>query len=584
MSWSGRSRVMTIILSAVLLLAPVSVGAQTTATAPAPKRVAEIAVAGPVGERPPVFDFLAGGEVLWRLVARMDKARVDGSVRAVSLVFKYPAISFASALELEAAVKRLRKAGKKVHVYSEFFSLPTYIVASAADEVVAPPSGMLIINGLRGEVLMWKGLFDLIGLQAEFVKVGEYKSASEPFTLEKLSPATRAMYDRLMDDLFDEILARIAANRGLSREAVKKLIDVGIFDGAGALGVGLVDRLAFVDGFHNSVIKKTGKGAVIVADYAKKKPAFSMSGNPFTMLANLFAPQRRRRGTKPTIALIVASGVIVPGEGNQSILLPVNVIAASTFLSVLKEIRSRDDIKAIVVRVDSPGGSAVASDIIWSALRDARRRLPVVVSMSDVAASGGYYIACAGHHVVAEPCTVTGSIGVIGGKLNLKGLYGKIGLQKEIFSRGANAGLFSDYGPLGESERGALQGLLEATYKRFLDRVRSGRKIGAEKLAAAAGGRVWSGRRALEMGLVDELGTLELAVRRAAERANLKPGRYEIELFPKSKTIADVLAKGFKVEMGAIIRQHVLKELGWLGMLLEKEPVLALPDFWFELK
>jgi len=549
------------------------------------KYVAEIIIKGAVGERPPAYDFMESRDYLWDLVARMEKAGADKSLSCVSLVINHPALSYSKAIELESSIKRLRKAGKKVYVFSEFFSLPTYMLATAADEVVMPESGMLLINGLRGELYMWKGLLDILGIQAEFVKIGEFKSAGEPFTLEQLTPGTRAMYDLLMDDLYGEIVARIAVNRKLSESKVKQLIDKGLYDGSTALKAGLVDRNAFLDGFRNGIKQKAGGKVAIKANYGKKKhKQLNLSGNPFALLAAMFAQPGRPAGGKPVIAIVVATGPIVPGETKGSFFYQPEMIASSSFLKTLKKIQKHKNIKAVVVRIDSPGGSASASDVIWAALREVGRKIPVIISMGNVAASGGYYIACAGHHIVAEPSTVTGSIGVISGKFNLKSMYDKIGLRKEIFSRGANAGLFSDYGPINDGERAAITGLLQTTYERFFSRIMSGRKITAEKLETVAGGRVWSGKRALEIGLVDELGGIADAVERAAERAQLKPGGYAVVLYPETKSFSDLFAKGFKINASEMIRNQIFGKWAWLGGLIQADPVLALPDFLFELK
>ncbi len=351
-----------------------------------------------------------------------------------------------------------------------------------------------------------------------------------------MSEAFREEMEALLDNYFGQITGMISASRGLSAEKVEAAINGGPYMAAEAKKLGLIDHIAYEDQLPRLLTGEDSKNEVkLIKKYAKKRADTDFSGiagliKLMDLLAGIDSSQRI--GSGPRIAVIYATGAIMSGSSAQGSLLGGNVLGSDTFIKAVHKAADDDQVKAIVVRVDSPGGSALASDLMWRALEEAGK--PIVVSMGDVAASGGYYISMGAERIFAEPGTLTGSIGVVGGKLAIEGLYKKIGITTSVISRGSNSGTFSPLNGFTESERVAVTGMLNAIYKQFTEKAAAGRKMDYNKLEALARGRVYTGEMALKLGLVDQLGTLDEAIDHARKLGKIKEGeKFEKLILPR---------------------------------------------------
>lgn len=512
--------------------------------------LAHIRLTGQLDESPVGTDPLFGvsGENFKTKLDRIRKAREDASIQALYLQIDELRVGWGKIDELRSAIAEFRKAGKKTYAYLESGGGKEYVLATACDEVLLPESGWLMLTGLRAEVTFYKDLLSKIGIKADLLQMGDFKGAAEPYTRSKMSPQLKKQLEIVLDDYYEngliDTLIKSRPSRKWTPKQVKKLIDQGPYTAKAALAAGLIDRVAYADQFQSTL--KTALKAdelKIVEHYARVKAEEIDFSNPLNIL-KLLSPPKPTKSKKPKVAVIYAVGAIVTGKGGES-LFGGKIVGSTTMIEAIRQAEMDDTVKALVLRVDSPGGSALASDLIWNELR--RSKKPVIASMSDTAASGGYYISMAAQKIYAEPGTLTGSIGVVGGKMVLGDLYGKVGLNSEIITRGANANLFSLTTPFSDSERKAVSGLMKEVYDQFLDkaaegRKKAGRKMTRDELEQLAGGRIWTGRQAMKNGLVDELGTLEDAVAWAWKQAKMpKDVRPELLILPKPRNFFDML-------------------------------------------
>ena len=459
-----------------------------------------------------------------KAISRLEKAAEDKSLTGVVLHFKGTEIGWAKLNELRQAIKKVRKSDKKVFAWIESGMTKDYLLASACDQIVMPESASLILLGLRAEVSFYKNLFDILDIKPDILRVGKYKSAAEPYTRTEMSDAFREEMEAILDNYFGQITEMISASRGLSAEKVEAAINGGPYMAAEAKKLGLIDHIAYEDQLPGLLTGDNKKNDVkFIKKYAKKRADTDFSGiagliKLMDLLAGIDSSQRI--GSGPRIAVIYATGAIMSGSSAQGGLMGGNVLGSDTFIKAVEKAADDDQVKAIVVRVDSPGGSALASDL--------------VVSMGDVAASGGYYISMGAERIFAEPGTLTGSIGVVGGKLAIEGLYKKIGITTSVISRGSNSGTFSPLNGFTESERVAVTGMLNAIYKQFTEKAATGRKMDYDKLEALARGRVYTGEMALKLGLVDQLGTLDEAIDHARKLGKIKDDeKFEKLILPR---------------------------------------------------
>jgi protease-4 len=480
---------------------------------------------------------------LHRIIERLDKAAADQRVKGVVLSIESPDLGRARADELRAAIARLRKAGKPVAAHLVGSAPVHYMVALACDTITMPPAATLEITGVRTEVMFFKDLFDSLGLKAEILQVGEFKGAGEPLTRSSMSPQLREQYESFVGDVFEQLVVRIAAERRLAPERVRELIDTGVFTPDAAREAGLIDAVGYEDEVAAAVAKKIELAEPkIVRDYAERKMDNDFSGlGGLVKLVEMFSGQKQAAasGKGKQIAIVHVTGEIAEGKGRDDLLAGA-AAGSDTVIKAIREAAKDDEVAAIVLRIDSPGGSALASDLIW---REAERtKKPVVASLSDTAASGGYYIAVAADKIVAAPGTLTGSIGVVGGKVAVGGALERYGVHTDVVSKGKNAGWLSMQSPFTAAEREVFLGTMKDVYRLFTSKVAAGRKLDMEKIEKLAEGRVFTGRMAKEAGLVDRLGTLDDAIDEAKALAGLAADE-EIErvLLPEPRGLFDDL-------------------------------------------
>ncbi len=552
--WPGPAAVA---FAAALLAAPASAqdkpaepkAAEATKAADGSKSAvfAEIVLKGayPEGAQlPGLFGTLTEG--LRDALGRLEKAATDERIAGVILKFDAVTLQLdsAKANEFRQAIKKVRDAGKPVYAYLTMPDSNSYALAAACDKVYMPESGILMIPGLRAEVTFYKNLFDKLAIKPEMLRVGAFKSAAEPYTRTEMSPEFRQEMEELLDDVYNQFVANVASGRKLDSAKVKAAIDQGLLTPIAAKEAGLIDGLAYEDELKARIAEDRGLGEAKVArNYGKKKLDTDFSGlqgfiTLMDMLAGIEPGDASAAG--PKIAIVYATGAIMPGE-SQTGLLAGEVMGSDTIVKAIDKAAADDDVKAIVLRVDSPGGSAMASDLIWRSVELAKVKKPVVVSMGSVAGSGGYYISMGADAIVAEPSTITGSIGVVGGKLSFDGLLAKVGVTTSVVSRGKNSGTLSILSGFSESERASMQKMLDDVYRIFTSKAASGRGMKVEELEKLARGRIYTGERAKKIGLVDEIGTLadtvEIAKSKARDRGLLekdaKPG---LMILPKAKS------------------------------------------------
>jgi protease-4 len=533
-------------------------------TPPAVK-IAHIKFSGSIEEGPAPDDpFGSSHENLKAKLDRIHKAKHDKDIHALYLEIDDLAIGWGQLDELNRAIADFRTSGKKTFAYLEGGESRDYLLAVACDEICLPEPGSLMLTGLRAEVTFYKDLFEKVGIKADFVQMGDFKGAAEPYTRNKLSEANRKQLESILDDRYDHgIVDRIVKGRAAKKftaEQVKKLIDGGPFSGRSALKAGLVDHLIYASKFETHIKEKLKAAKVeVVRNYAEhKKEDIDLS--TFSGIMKLFAPPKSKKSTKPKVAVICCAGTISTGKSSQGLMG--ETMGSTTIVEAIKQAEEDDSVKAIVLRVDSPGGSALASDLIWKELKHCKK--PVIASMGDVAASGGYYISMAAKKIYADPGTLTGSIGVIGGKMALGGLYENIGIKTEVLQRGANAGIFSTTHGFTPSQKEAFRSMMQDTYDQFLDKALAGRKAAGksmtrEELVKLAGGHVWTGRQAKENGLIDELGGLDDAIAAAKVLGGL-PADKEPELLelPKPRHFLDSLLEN---QLGASLNSPELRLL-----------------------
>jgi protease-4 len=431
-------------------------------------------------------------------------ARDDQQLQGVLIRIDDLHASWARIQGLRRAIERLRAAGKRVWVHIERAGLAEYYLGSAAERVLSAPAATLDVIGLASEAMFLRETLDKLGIDAEVVHVGRYKAAGEMVTRTGMSESHREMLEALVEDLFTQIADGVAAGRGLDPALVRDLLGRGPYVAAEAQAAGLIDGTAYADQAERQLADACGGAAVLERD------AYGARRGRAVRLEAL-------RRARHTVALVHIGGTIKPGE---SVSRPAGAGAAGakSIAALLKSVRERADVAAVVLRIASPGGSALASDLIWREVERTREAKPVITSCGDVAASGGYYVALAGRPLLAEAGTITGSIGVVAGKATLRRLYDRLGVRKETVARGRHATLFSDYVALDADGRERIQHQAEIFYRDFVGKVAAARGLTADAAEAAAQGRVWTGRQAQAQGLVDELGGIEEAFD-AAKRA-----------------------------------------------------------------
>jgi protease-4 len=477
---------------------------------------------------------------LKEILANIQKAKTDDNIKGIFLDESYMSAGQATTEEIRNALIDFKKSKKFIVAYSEIYTQRFYYLASVADKVYINPRGFIEFAGFDSKVTFFKGALDKLGIEAQVIKVGTYKSAVEPMVLTKMSDANRLQVTSYLGSLYDHFLSNISKSRGINKDSLYNYANqMLIKTPEDALKYKLVDGLKYKDELLDElkgrlgVNKKDKLNSVDLSDYSKSdEPPTEVSGN--------------------RIAIVYASGDIAGGEGDD------NSIGSETISNALRKARTDSKVKAVVLRVNSPGGSSLASDVIWREVALTKKVKPIVVTMGDVAASGGYYIACAADSIFAQPNTITGSIGIFAVLPNMQKLLNdKLGITFD----GVKTGQFADLGdtnrPLTPAERAILQSMINKGYDDFTKAVAGGRHKTQSYIDSIGQGRVWTGAQALKIGLVDRLGNIDDAVKSAAKMAKLKD--YKLVAYPEQKSVLNKLGETFSTK----VRTHILQsELG----------------------
>ena len=449
----------------------------------------------------------------WR--ERLDLLAGDARVQGIVLKIGGLTAGLTTLEALRGALLAFRARGKRVAAYLPVATLPHYYLASAADVIVAPDSLEWGLFGFRTEATFLRVALDRLGVLPQWHHLAEYKSAANRFLYPRMPAAQREMLESILHSVTADVIDAVAASRRLSPGVVRDAVDLGVVTSQEAARIGLVDRLAFEDDLP-AVLAAGARPATVLPWPAAR--------------ARIRAPLRWWAFQPPAIAVVELLGAIIPGESRDlPIPLPLfgqRVAGSDTVARAFRAAERMPWVKAVVFHVDSPGGSAIASDLIWREVERVQRTKPVVVHMGNVAGSGGYYVACGAKHIVAGATTLTGSIGVVSGKFDASALAQRVGVHRDVLAVGETATMPSAFRPYTEVEWARLRGWMEDVYVRFKSRVAAGRALSIDDVETVARGRVWTGRQALERGLVDELGDLTSAVRRAKALAGI-PERIE---------------------------------------------------------
>jgi protease IV len=517
--------------------------------------VLEIKLSQPVVERAPRSPFAElglsdvfgeQGIGLDEIKASIKKAKGDDNIKGIFLNLDMLQAGMASVEEIRNALLDFKKSKKFVVAYSEFSSEKAYYLASVADRFYLNPQGTIELNGLSSEVMFFKGTLEKLELQPYVFKVGEYKSAVEPFLLDKMSDPSRAQTTSFLNSLNDFMLKNIAVARKKDFSVVKNISDSMLVHNAkDALALGMVSHLGYYDQATDFMKAKTG--------VEKDKELEMVNLGTYKKVAD---PEKKSGSSRNRIAVIYASGDIVGGKGDD------NTIGGKGMSEAIRKARLDKNVKAVVLRINSPGGSSLASDVIWREVMLTKKVKPIIASMSDVAASGGYYIAMACDTIVAHPTTITGSIGVFGILVNSENfLKNKLGITTDR----VNTGKFSDVPTITRAmtpyEKMTIQREVDRIYEDFTTKAAQSRKMPLAQLKKLASGRVWSGLEAKQNGLVDVLGGMEQAIAIAARKAKLKEGEYRLRTLPAQKSFMENLFSDTESQVRAYSMQ---KELGTL--------------------
>lgn len=475
----------------------------------------------------------------------LKRAAADSHIKGIYLQAHYPQAGYAQLEEIRNALLAFKKSGKFIYSYGESFTEKGYYVSSVSDKIYLNPAGGMDFNGISAEVSFYKGALDKLDIKPVVFRVGEYKSAVEPYLRENMSDANKAQYSSLLNSINDHIFGQIAASRDITVAELKKVADELIaYKPKGALAAKLVTDVGYYDEFEADFKKKLKKESEDKIDFVSlSKFLKAESAIPFN-------------DTQNKIAVVVGEGAIIGSKADKG------NIGSDDWVAELRKARDDKKVKAIVLRIDSPGGSSLASDVMWREVELARKVKPVIASMADYAASGGYYMAMAADTIVAEPTTITGSIGIFAQFFNFENfLKNKLGITNDRVNTNAHSDFPTVTREMTDFEKDWFQRSVDAGYETFTSKAAKGRKMSIEKLKSLAGGHVWSGIEAKSNGLVDVLGGLEDAIKIAAKKAKLKEGDYKARFYPQPKSFFEeifdkkedaVQAKIMKAQFGEL--------------------------------
>jgi protease-4 len=503
----GRHRRTTVFLGGTNL-------SQPTILHPLARRL-EVGMSGSTAENPP-RPWIGRRQIPFvQLLLELRRAASDPSIGEMVLSLDNLSLGFAQAQELRRAIERFRSGGKQVTCHVSYPNNVGYYVASAADRILIPPVSELRLVGLRAELTFYAGTLDKLGIKADMVRRGEFKTAAETYARREASSANQEQVNRLLDDLYEQLVSAIAAGRAMTTDSVKSLIDNGPLTSRQALTAGLVDGLSYRDEVNDSLPLHMRR--------------ISFRGYLEDTVANDGWPEC------PELAVVVAEGEIARGRGPMAPFRGQSVLSPAAVGTGFDQALGDPGVAGIVMRIDSPGGDALVGDEIHRRVELARKDRPLVVSMANVAASGGYYIAMPASTLFADEGTIAGSIGIYGGKANFSGLYDKIDLGKELYRRGRYAGMMSTARPFTDDERAKLQSEIDAFYSHFLELVARNRSLSVDSIGRLAEGQVWTGREAVAVGLVDYVGGADDALDFLAKSLQIE--EYRTKVYPQKRPL-----------------------------------------------
>ncbi len=530
--------------------------------------VLQVTVAGDVVEdfEDSLLNRVIGGQptVLRDIITAIGRAKGDDRINGIMAIIKPYSMGLGKVQEIRDAIIEFRSSGKWAHVYmdtaGEFGSgNSVYYLSTAFDDISLSPAGDVNLYGILSVTTFLRGTFDKVGIYPDFDSIGKFKNAKDIYTEKKMTDAHREATLSYMNDWYGQIVAGIAEGRKMEKSRVEGLINQGPFTGAEALASGLVDRLAYYDEFESALKERNG-------------------GELATLKFKDYLDRKGGSAGHAKIAVVTGYGIILNGKSSVDPMVG-PIMGSETIVGALRKAREDRTIKAIVFRVDSPGGSAVASDLIWRETQLAKKEKPIIISMSDLAASGGYYVAAGATKIVTQPGTITGSIGVVAGKLVTSGLYDWIGLNREALPIGDHATFYYEGSRYSEVEKELYWKFMKKIYEKFTMVVAEGRAMTKEDVDKVGQGHVWTGARAKELGLVDELGGMSKAIELAKKEAGIsedeevrlvylpqKKSFVQNLLWPEEETAARVrLPRGLQATVRQAARLSLLQsENAWL--------------------
>jgi len=558
------------LLTHVFITLPLLLSAAQGQQQPAPEQPQPIKLVTPSGvyaDLPEAgFDIssmLLGGGVaevksFYEFIEQLDRLADDGGAQPVLFDLSQPAgFNQAQMAELERCMDRLQAAGVKSYAYIENASLPQFALASQCDTVVMADMGSIDLGSLRMAAMYMKDALDMLGVEMDVLRCGDFKGAAEPYMLSRMSQHLRGHYLEMLRHMNDAVVERLARARGLDRDTVRALQRERMFPAKRALSAGLVDKLVPWTGAKAGLAAALGHDDFELEAAQKKKKKRSL--NLMSLMSNLLRPKDEEEVEEKTLAVLHLSGAIVDGTKP----VPGSIVSGPVVKSV-RDITKNDNVHGVVVRINSPGGSATASEAIMLALTELAEVKPVVCSMGSVAASGGYYVTCFGRPILAEAGTITGSIGVLGVKPNLGPLMKRVGVHEELIALDEAAAMDAMTRGWTEADKERMQGFMDDIYDRFLSHVASSRGMSVDEVRSLAGGRVWSGEQAVANKLVDEIGGLDRALAMVAEEAAIGDD-YEVVHMPRARSFMDSIAEQM-MQMRSLLKQPLggalLKRLG----------------------
>lgn len=505
--------------------------------------IALLEVEGALAEQPGPLDWLQAGtkfRTLGEVVDALNEIAEDGRYEGVVVRLKDSVLPATQVQEIGAAIERVRASGRRVHVFAEFYGTSELMLGSYADEAIVQSGGPVSLSGLYMEEMYLADTLSWIGVKADLVQVGDYKGANEMFVRSEPSDAWEWNIDQLLDGLYGAMRSTLATNLGLTEAQLDEAMSRAWFDDAAdAVEAGLIDAEVDLPRLGEHLAEAYGEPVSWFEVTPAAETSFDPS-NPFAIF-KILSSSPQHEPTRDTIAVVHVVGTIVDGDSTSGGLLGGQAVGSRTIRNALEKILEEDLIRGVVVRIDSPGGSAIASEVMWQGLQRVAEEKPVWVSVGSLAASGGYYTAVGGDKIYVNPSSIVGSIGVVGGKFSMGELYEKLRVNVVPRSRGPRADLFSSVEPWSADEREFVRGKMADVYELFTSRVEAGRP--SIDLGATAEGRLFAGERALELGMADEIGSLDDAVRDLAAELGLE--RYDVMSYPGPRSLDEVLEEMF---------------------------------------